>query len=53
MITSLPRTHGDARRHTSIHANDITTPYLGGVWGGLEIGEFPITGWGVEVGGSG
>ena len=30
----------------------ITTPYLGGgVWGGLEIGEFPIKGWGVGVGG--
>ena len=31
--------------------NMITTPYLGGgVWGGLDIGEFPITGWGVGAG---
>ena len=29
----------------------ITTLYLGGGWGELEVGEFPVTGWGVGVGG--
>ena len=38
--------------HRGLHASFYNHPLSrGGVWGGLEIGVFPIKGWGVGVGG--